>query len=84
MDTNIIVVFHPFEVVQDVMVYQKGECVKQMHPTLNDTVGVINGLNEQYHADRINLCGAPAFVNRYVRELKTKFSNMPSIEIVPH
>lgn len=82
MDTNIVVMFHPFEIQQDVMVYQNGECVNQLHPALNDTVKTLCGLNNQYHIDRINLCGIPAFVNKYVRELKSQFSNNPTIEIV--
>lgn len=82
---HIIVIFHPFEVEQEVMVYQRGECVKQAHPCLNDVINIVHGLNEQYHADRIELCGNPAFVRKYVKDLKTTFAldKHPTIEIIP-
>lgn len=79
----IVVMFHPFEIEQEVMVYQHGECIEQMHPCLNDITKAICGLNQQYHTDRIELCGNPSFVARYVKELKSDFSNMPTIEIIP-
>ena len=84
MDTNIVVIFHPFEIEQEVMVYSHGECVKTMHPALNNTVKTICSLNDTYHADRINLCGVPSFINKYVKELRSNFSNSPTIEIIEH
>lgn len=78
----IVAIFHPFDLEQEVMVYQHDECIRQIHPCLNDTVKTICGLNQQYHTDKIELCGNPSFVNKYVRELKSNFSELPEIEII--
>lgn len=79
----IVVIFHPFDLEQEVMVYQHGECIEQTHPCLEDTVKTIYKLNKQYHTDKIELCGNPFFINKYIRELKCYFSNIPTIEIIP-
>lgn len=79
----IVAIFYPFEVEQEIMVYQHGECVSKMRPCLDDMVKTICSLNQQYHADRIDLCGVPSFVSKYVKELKSNFSDMPTIEIIP-
>lgn len=79
----IVAIFHPFEIKQEIMVYQHGECINKIHPCLEDVVKTICSLNQQYHADRIELCGVPSFVSKYVKELKSNFFNMPIIEIIP-
>lgn len=80
---HIIVIFHPFEMKQEVMVYQCGECVKHLQPSLEDTVKTVCQLYQQYHTDKIDFCGNPSFINRYIKELKSNYSNMPAIEIIP-
>lgn len=80
---HIIVVFHPFEMEQEVMVYQHGECVKLVRPHLEDIAKTICNFNNQYHPDRIEMCGNPSFVTKYIKELKSNFSELPEIEIIP-
>lgn len=82
----IVVIFHPFEIEQDVAVYQHGKCVLQEHPCLEDTIKTVCSLNKQYYIDKIDLCGNPSFVRKYVTDLKTNFSleSYPTIEIIPH
>lgn len=80
---HIVVIFHPFDLEQEVMVYQYDRCIEVLHPCLDDTVKTVCGLNKQYHANKIELCGSPSFVTKYVKELRTDFSNdMPTIEII--
>ena len=79
---HIIAIFHPFEIEQEIAVYQHGECIKQIHPCLEDTVNAIYQLYQQYHIDKIELCGNPSFISKYIKDLKGKYSNMPEVEII--
>lgn len=80
---DIVIVFHMFDVTQDIRVYKNNECIEELHPTLNETVKTICGLNQCYDIGKISMYGNPSFVNKYIKELKTKFSNLPTIEIRP-
>ena len=78
----IVVMFHPFEIKQEVKIYQHGQCIDELYPCLDDTTKAIYTLSQEYHTDKIELCGNPSFVSKYVRELKSNFSEMPEIEII--
>lgn len=83
MKNEIVVTFHLFDVKQKVCVYKNGKCIEELYPTLNDTMDTIYALNKEYNINKIDFCGNPSFINKYVKELKTKFTKTPAIEIIP-
>lgn len=74
-NNNLVVMFNPFLVNQEIDVYQNGACVKQDYVTIEDVVDKIKIYCEMYDIPRINLCGNHHFVNKFEKALRTEYSN---------
>ena len=73
---NIIINFRPFVLKQQVLVYQNGECVKELHFLPNEIVDAVASLCKEYETPRVSLCGSKMYVSRYAERLNTKFNEM--------
>lgn len=84
MDNGVLVVtLHLFDVIQDIKLYKNGECIDEAHTSLDHISETICDFIKQYKIDKIEMCGNPSFVNKYVKELKTyNFTKIPTIEII--
>lgn len=82
MDNNMIVLFRPFVREQRIMIYNDDDCITEIKVPIEQVVDTINGLKSQYQIDKINLCGNLSFMEKYYKELNTKFSNNIKIEMI--
>ena len=72
---NLIVNFHPFLVKQDILIYQDGACVKQDHITIEEVSEKVKEYCKIYNIDIVNLCGNKLYLNKFMKDIRTKFDN---------
>lgn len=83
MNSHIIVQFEPFDIQQQIMVYENGECVSHSYATIDKIVEVVDVLKAKYNIKQIELYGYRDYLARYKALMKTKFNdNDCKIEII--
>lgn len=82
MNTRVIATINPFDMQQQIMIFENDKCINKLYTTLDNLSDTIYGLNKEYKVNMIEFCGVPQYVNKYVKDLKTKFANLPEIVIL--
>lgn len=67
---NAVVMADMFARTQNVFVYEDGNTVEVLHPTLDDMPNVLMSLNEKYNLEQISLVGAQKFLVGYQKKIE--------------
>ncbi|AXF52464.1 MAG: hypothetical protein [Caudoviricetes sp.] len=69
---KIIAIIAPFQLKQDVYVYEDGNKVDIRYPKLEELEETIFSLSEQYDVEKVNLIGSKQFNRGLVKKIKEK------------
>ena len=83
-NNNLIVSIGPFLFKQNILIYQDGVCVKQDNVSMGQVHDKISQYCKLYDISIVNLCGNKSFVNKFAKNLNTKFDLDKEIHIFIH
>lgn len=67
---NAVVMMDMFTRQQKVFVYEDGNTIDVLHPTIDDLPETLCQLNEQYNFEQISLVGAKRFLTGYQKKIE--------------
>ena len=76
MNTNIVVDINMFTRLQDISVYQNGECIQHIQPYMENVSETLRGLCVEYNPSVINFCGNKPYIEKFVKNIQTQFKNI--------
>ena len=72
---NIVVNYRPFTLAQEIFVYDGKSCVESLQTPIDGIPDIVNGLQNRYNIEQINLCGNQDYLSKFKAELGLKFAN---------
>lgn len=79
---QIIVMFAPFDLVQNIVVYKNGEVVDNLTATIDTITNTIDAAATRYNINNINLCGSTDYLKRFKNELSNSKYEHRTINII--
>lgn len=84
MEDKIIVMFQPFDKLQNIMVYQNGERVEEMKVETDKISASVRGLASKYNISNVSLCGSKAYLAKFQQEIiaGSNFNQALKVDII--
>ena len=84
MEDKIIVMFQPFDKLQNIMIYQNGERVEEVKVEADRIPASVRGLASKYNIDKVSLCGSKAYLAKFQQEITTSanFKQALNVDII--
>jgi hypothetical protein len=71
---KIVVFFQPFDILQNIVIYQNGEVVEIKEVEIDRIPNVVKGLCSTYGITDVDLKGSQAYLEKYKAEILTNYS----------
>ena len=84
MEDKIIVMFQPFDKLQNIMVYQNGERVEEIKVEAERVPASVRGLASKYNINTVSLCGSKAYLAKFQQEItaNANFNQALNVDII--
>lgn len=84
MEDKIIVMFQPFDKLQNIMVYQNGERVETVSVEVERIPHSVRGLASKYDINKVSLCGSKAYLAKFQQEItaSANFNQALDVDII--